>query len=467
MDWKQSFNPTILKEGYSLFYHQYCGPIQIRGDFYEGFIADPAKSSHYFVRAELEGNEIKSIHCSCRLGQSGNLCLHEAAFLFGLENQLSDSSLSKLAPDRPSFNSQLEKNASPQSPFLSSIHEPKSPLKNSALYSQEVHELEKAIQYLRGKGSASHSSSFAENPLTSHLQHKQEKIFSPERKSLNDISRLSSSQEAAKENSPLHISSQDLDDLNEGMAHLTYSPIAQRKAYPFSQPIGSTKGQEKKSPFVVTSSDSLQKLPKQQAPKSKEDPAVSKSKMGFQGLIASLSHKELEELVLKEALNHLDFRLRLELELLESLPDDLLTLYCAWLDEAIYETKQHSQEHLSLVVDPSYTYLKEKVELLLDHNQIEMAFSLVSYAVSAFEEAHLVLNQEITLEVVNWLSTILNQVNSSLEGEIFAWLEIELEKPHQDFQLHQALLTVLSTFFNQEQYQRSKFERLKAEFLIQ
>ncbi|MDE5757845.1 MAG: hypothetical protein K2H85_04450, partial [Allobaculum sp.] len=132
-----------------------------------------------------------------------------------------------------------------------------------------------------------------------------------------------------------------------------------------------------------------------------------------------------------------------------------------------YETKQHSQEHLSLVVDPSYTYLKEKVELLLDHNQIEMAFSLVSYAVSAFEEAHLVLNQEITLEVVNWLSTILNQVNSSLEGEIFAWLEIELEKPHQDFQLHQALLTVLSTFFNQEQYQRSKFERLKAEFLIQ
>lgn len=466
MDWKQSFNPTILKEGYSLYIHQCCGPIQIRGDFYEGFIADPAKSSHYFVRAQLEGNEITSIRCSCPTGQSGNLCLHEAAFLFNLEKQLSDSSLSKVAPNAPSFRSWLEKNASP-----SSTHEPKSPLKNSVLSSQEVNELEQAIQSLRGKGSyqAPHfnSSSFLENPLTSFFQNKKETIFPSQRKSQDDSSRLSSSQETAKENSPLHVSSQDLDDFNAGIAALTHSPRAQKKAHPFSKPVRPTQGAEKNSSFVATSSDSSKEFPKKQEPKSKEGPIASPSKTGLQGLIASLSRKELEELVLKEALNHLDFRLRLELELLKDLPDDLLTLYYAWLDEAIYETKQHSQENLSLIVDPAYNYLKEKVELLLDHNQIEMAFSLVSYAISAFEQAHLVLNQEIELKLVNWLSTILNQADSSLEGEIFSWLEIELEKPHQDFQLHQALLTILSAFFNQEKYHVSKFEHLKAEFLIQ
>ncbi len=480
MDWKQSFNPAILKEGYSLYIHQCCGPIQTRGDFYEGFIADPAKSSHYFVRAELKDNEITSIRCSCSLGKSENLCLHEAAFLFDLEKRLSDSSLSQVvSSNEPSFNSWLEENAFPttsKSLFSSYIPSQKSPLKTNVLSSQEVNELEQAIQYLRGKVSSPHEpyfkpSSLAENPLTSLSQNKEKKIFQSERKSQDDSNRcgLSSSQETAKENFPLGISSQDLEELKEGIAHLTHSSTTPRNAHSFFQSIPShnAQPQEKRSTSVAAPSTSLKNLQKQQAhSERKEDHTSSKSKMGLQGLIASLSRKELENLVLKEALSHLDFRLRLELELLKDIPDDLLTLYCAWLDEVIYETKQNSKENLSLLADPTYGYLKEKVELLLNHHQIEMAFSLISYAISTFEQAHFVLNQEIERKLVSWLSTILDQANSSLEGEIFAWLEIKLETPPQDFQLHQALLTILSTFFNQEQYLVSKFERLKAEFLI-
>lgn len=495
MDWKQSFNPTILEEGYLLYTHQCCEPIQVRNPFYEGFIEDPSKSSHYFVRAKLEDNEIISIHCSCPQGQKGELCIHEAAFLFALEKQLlyqpkntvfsHPQSSSAQSFNHTLLDSWLNGSSSllKASPQKNEVVQ-KTNSSSSSLSSHEVEEFWQAVNQLTGKKptSTAKPSTSWQNPLFKNQKGEEEST--PENLLTKDsLSKLSSSfQEKKKTSSSL--SSKELNDLWEGLAHLTgkpYEAIQKRHSdssltdekdkvkevtkKSFPKQVDSAlfnPSLNEKNPFVklsqTGSSTSSQSTLKTQE--------VIPPKAGLRDLIASLSRQELERLILKEALNDLDFRLRLELTLLQEVPEDVLTLYCTWLDETIYKAKRDSQKNPSLTVDVAYPYLKEKIEILLDHNQIELAFSFLSYAISTFDQAHLSFNSKIEKDLVSWGSTIITKANSALESEIFSWLEVELEKPYQDFDLHQALLKLFSTFFSQEQYILPKFEQLKDEFLI-
>ncbi len=478
MDWKQSFNPTILEKGYLLYTNQCCGPIQVRNPFYEGFIADPSKSSHYFVRTELQDNEITSIHCSCPQGQRGELCIHEAAFLFALEKQLLSQSKNAVLSHQSS-SSHLkpfaEKNEAIQKTNLSS----------NSLSSHEVEEFWQAVNQLTGKKPTSTTPSTSwQDTLLKNQKREEKKESTPSKSLTKDFSKFSSSfQEKKKPSSSL--SSKELNDLWEGLAHLTGKPYETKKhsdssltdllkekdgvkpsakefsSKPIASELFNPSLKEKASlakPSQTGSSTS--------SPSALKTQEVIKPQAGLRGLIASLSRKELENLILQEALNDLDFRLRLELTLLQGVPEDLLTLYCAWLDEIIYKAKQDPQENLSLTVDVAYPYLKEKIEMLLDHNQIELAFSFLSYAISTFDQVHLSFNSKIEKDLISWGSTLITKANSALESEIFSWLEVELEKNTQDFYLHQALLKLFSTFFSQEQYILPKFERLKTEFLI-
>ncbi len=466
MDWKQSFNPTVLKEGYTLYLNQCCGPIQVHGPFYQGMIVDPSKSHSYLVQSKLENHEVEFIHCSCPLGQGENLCPHEAAFLFALEKQLPLFESTPSAQKKPfaSFGSgdSWASFWNKDSNFSSIPPKSSHPLKqeqrenfSNFLSPQERKEARSAMNHLlKEESMTNHSwpSFFKEK------ENQTQEVFPP-----------------ISKNSSVNLSSQELEDFYQGLAHLTgktYPDPKQVSSFSHfgkepSKSLSSLKNREEKKDSSLESRDKekdkvLDSVASGRFEQESNDFERSKPKMGLQGLIASLSRNELETFVLKEALNHLDFRLRLELQLLQEVPEDLLDMYCSWLDKVVYEAKRDSQETFKRI----HPYFKEKVELLLEHQHFAMAFSFISYAISIFQQAHLVLDQEMATDLLSWLSIILSQAKSSLESEIFAWLEIEFEKNSLDSQWHQILFTLLGSFFVQDQYKTSKVERLKADFLV-
>ncbi len=81
MDWKDSFNRNVLMQGWRRFQNHEMGPIMKNGNTY--FVQSP---EGYQTRAVIDNGYVDSISCSCFRGRRGELCEHEAALLFALEN---------------------------------------------------------------------------------------------------------------------------------------------------------------------------------------------------------------------------------------------------------------------------------------------------------------------------------------------------------------------------------------------
>lgn len=94
MDWKDSFNRNVLMQGWRRFQNHEMGPIMKNNNTY--FVSSP---EGYQTRAVIENGYVDSISCSCFRGRRGELCEHEAALLFALENNASSS---RKTPDAPS-----------------------------------------------------------------------------------------------------------------------------------------------------------------------------------------------------------------------------------------------------------------------------------------------------------------------------------------------------------------------------
>lgn len=94
MDWKDSFNRNVLMQGWRRFQNHEMGPIMKNNNTY--FVSSP---EGYQTRAVIDNGYVDSISCSCFRGRRGELCEHEAALLFALENNASSS---RKTPDAPS-----------------------------------------------------------------------------------------------------------------------------------------------------------------------------------------------------------------------------------------------------------------------------------------------------------------------------------------------------------------------------
>ena len=122
MDWKNSFDRRTLQEGWRMEQAGRVGPLYRDGEIYSAVV-----DGRYLVQAQIEGGEILSIECSCPAGQAGNLCAHEAAFLFKAEGTGSlDSLPSRSRPVFDSLDHDFQKEH-PQRPVDPQLEKPKAP----------------------------------------------------------------------------------------------------------------------------------------------------------------------------------------------------------------------------------------------------------------------------------------------------------------------------------------------------
>lgn len=84
MDWKQSFASAALEKGWQLYQENKISGISKNGDVYFGLVQDQEETD--LIQAQIENGQIITIECSCPDSFKGELCSHEAAFLFKLED---------------------------------------------------------------------------------------------------------------------------------------------------------------------------------------------------------------------------------------------------------------------------------------------------------------------------------------------------------------------------------------------
>lgn len=108
MDWKNSFDRQCLKEGWRLEQAGRVGPLFRDGNLYSAVV-----DGRYLVEAKIDDGEILSIECSCPTAHSGNLCPHEAAFLFKAEGTGNLFGL----PSKPHSSYRSEAYRQPDTPF--------------------------------------------------------------------------------------------------------------------------------------------------------------------------------------------------------------------------------------------------------------------------------------------------------------------------------------------------------------
>lgn len=276
------------------------------------------------------------------------------------------------------------------------------------------------------------------------------------------------------------LTAQEMADLLQGLEHLTGSAL-----HPFVFP---NKKPEKKEEKEVNLNASLKRqdlevpshlakkvslappdLPKKpdvSGPLKREEPEklVEKKnkKSPLKELIHSLSLKKLQDLLFEEMILNPDFRIRVELQFLKDVPEDLLAFYLSQFDGLVYRFYGSSKNPLStdVVTEEIDLWLQEKIALLLKTNQANLAFSLFSYAVSTFKDLKLQFEK---ISLAKWLEPILDKSEHALETEIFSWIELEFEEFQALFS-YTDLFKILENHFLEEQYNQSKFRILKAKF---
>lgn len=97
MDWKESFQPSVLRQGWQLAASGAVAEPVRQGNVFSTVVRDG--NQKYLVEARIPEGVIETITCSCEPAMHGRLCPHEAAFLFTLENLDSLDSVKELKPD--------------------------------------------------------------------------------------------------------------------------------------------------------------------------------------------------------------------------------------------------------------------------------------------------------------------------------------------------------------------------------
>lgn len=109
MDWKESFKQDELVKGYQLFQEGKVNHVFKDNLVITGVVHDDNQDN--LVEAMIDNGEIMMAECSCEKGKSGDLCAHEAAFLFYLESLDSlDNLPSAPAYDPKNFEEDLSEN---------------------------------------------------------------------------------------------------------------------------------------------------------------------------------------------------------------------------------------------------------------------------------------------------------------------------------------------------------------------
>ncbi|MEY8380862.1 hypothetical protein [Ileibacterium valens] len=90
MDWKYSFDRRTLNLGKKIAEAGMIYDNMQQGDFYQAMVYDPRVRRSYPVQAQIDDGEVLALECGCSEANGDHLCPHEAAFLFNLEDQVSD-----------------------------------------------------------------------------------------------------------------------------------------------------------------------------------------------------------------------------------------------------------------------------------------------------------------------------------------------------------------------------------------
>lgn len=86
MDWKQSFDGSVLNQGWKIYQAGLVSHLMHDDDIYQAMVMDPWLHRMVQVKAQIDDGEVVFLECGCPYGSSEHLCAHEAAFLFALEN---------------------------------------------------------------------------------------------------------------------------------------------------------------------------------------------------------------------------------------------------------------------------------------------------------------------------------------------------------------------------------------------
>lgn len=468
MDWKENFDNSTLMEGMQIFQNHLLGKIRRDGDFYQSAVYDPWTRTNHLVQAQIKNGAIEALDCSCPAGKNGEFCRHEAAFLFGIEEQMKNHEAIPSQTKAPYAREQASVKAQPKP---APKPEPARPAANQAF------SLEDYLRELAGIPTPKERAE-EEKPETLPEHHQpalHEKIFPAPHEEDDFISRAFpkegaspfTAEPAAKHEPEAEAVKAAAEKPEEKpAARVPASPILEEARTKAAEAARMKTPAEKPAPKAEESAKPAPEKPEAKAPKPEQPKRMGAS---LQSLIDSLSEEQIRSFLFREARNTPAFRQRLELEFLNEAPEELLDTYYSGLDALIY-TSQDANGLLShasaeRLLQNAGSWLLVRLNLLLEHDHPAEAFALIRYALNAlgdlrFEDVSQSA-EELIKSLCGELAKTIQEADLPLSDEIFTWIEVQLSQEHLPAVLKMALLKMLDASFLQERYTPRKLAILE------
>lgn len=441
MDWKQNFDRTTLMEGLRIYQNQLLGDIQNRGSLYQSTVYDPWTRSRQLVQADITDGNIDDIRCTCPPARRGGFCRHEAAFLFGIEHLPLEQTSSRTAgPAYEARQNPARTDMRPHTESADSSQRIPYPHPDPAAQSGPLSAFLEALD----KGRTEDSEPAGPRASASA--------------SYNDRSAVKT-QPAAKENTFLHPIHPD----ETSKTSVMKKPEADSSDASVQPASAADSAKHAAGPAEE------KKTARPQAEKeARPDAQIHAAAGSLQALLDAVPENQLRAFLLKEARNSPDFRLRLELEFLKEIPEDLLASWYSALDTLLYARQDAggiiAREQTAAFLEDLSAWLMTRLDVLLQHDHPAAAFELISYAMTALGDLHFedpnLMPENLIRTLCGELARTMHQADLSLMDEIFTWTELTLSQRHLPAVVKKELLQLLDASFFQERYMAAKVKLL-------
>lgn len=359
MDWKQSFETAALEKGWQLYQQNKISDISKNGDVYFGLVQDEEDTD--LIQAQIENGQIITIECSCPDSAKGELCAHEAAFLFKLEDYSDLSEIEDISAENPA-----------------------KPADDKEIIEQEIQE----------ENAAQDSENFAEENIKT--------------------------EDANNENININI---------ENESHIPKENLLEDTTINMDNPIKEENNldNELDESLETDFADTGQSEPAETVP------SIKKLKNRFEKFIDKIPEEELQEFVYQYALSHERFKQKLILEFSEEFPEEIMDALLQELDEIIVKAKGKTgviNEYNNDFAEEYKRFVKDTVLSMIKNNYLQEAFSFITYSLNNLQDEDIYdeVSDSIYNSALKWIEILLEKSDEYLTGEIFTWLENQLDK---------------------------------------